>query len=162
MKKKKWPPRSASTMLTFTQTHTNWQKEDGRKEQSVPFGRVTFSPSATSQASQCVCVCVWDCVQVGQWDAFLLICVSVYIWLDNLDYPWMHMCIFSCTWTLEQEDGKEAVILWNHAWQYMWSHVWGVRALCAELRWHFQPACLWLEATGDRAATSLPGRPGPH
>lgn len=123
-----------------------------------------FSISYQSGVTVCGCVCVCDCVQVGQWDAFLLICVSVYISLDNLDYPWMRMCIFLCTWTLQQEDVKEAVIRWNHAWQYMWSHVWGESSvwLCAELRWHFQPACLWLEATGDRAATSLPGWPGPH
>lgn len=61
---KKRPPRSASATLTFTQTHTNWQKEEERKEQSVPSGRVTFSP-ATSQATRTsVCECVRLCAGI--------------------------------------------------------------------------------------------------
>lgn len=117
-------------MLTFTQTHTNWQKEDGRKEQSVTFGWVTFSPSATSQVSQCVCLCV--CVQVGQRDADLRECLyltgSFGLSTDA------HVLIFACANICaggRQRSRELCGIMRDSVREAMFE----VRALCAEPRW---------------------------
>lgn len=78
----KRPQRSASAILTFTQPHTNWQKEEERKEQSVPSGQVTFSPAANQVTGTDVCVIVCRCLQ------------SVYVCLEGWDAAWScdHVC----------------------------------------------------------------------
>lgn len=168
---KKRPPRSVSTMLTFGQTYTNWQKEEERKEQSVLSGWVTFSPATNQATGTSVRVSVWLCAGIYYVRVFrgvrsfsANLCECMKLFFQPMKLGLFCVRVHVDTITGGRQRSCDSVELCMTVCVEL-----SLRCVCVsraeivqEEDWHFQPACLWLEATGGCTATSLPGWPGPH